>query len=248
VCEMSGESKHSLVFYSHSDYSDAWSPMFGQTDKYYDNSYKKYLFVNRGEHEVPSGWTIIQYDDSLPYQQRVASCLEKLGSEDKIMFHHEDMFLLSKPDFDKLDEIEQLIDRDEAHFVKVCKATYRPHEFYLEKVKDVFYCPQDLAFAIQPTMCKVKNLLTIYQQTPGSNIWEFEANSNITCARNNMVCCFVNREDERRIGMYHWESFTYPYVATAIVKGKWNTEDYASQLGAIFNEYSIDPTVRGTNT
>lgn len=238
---------YSLVFYSHSDYSDAWGPMFGQTNKHYDDSCKKYLFVNKGEYKVPSCWTIIQYDDNLPYQQRVASCLEQLESEDKIIFHHEDMFLLNKPDYKKLLEVERMVEQEEAHFIKLCKATYRPHEFYLERASDVFHCPRDLAFAIQPTMCKVKNLLTIYQQTPGSNIWEFEANSNITCARNNMVCCFVNQEGEQRIGMYHWESFTYPYVATAIVKGKWNTEDYASQLRVIFNEYSIDPTVRGVN-
>lgn len=245
---MGKKRKYSLVFYSHSDYSDAWSPMFGQTDKYYDNSYKKYLFVNKGEHEVPSGWTIIQYDDSLSYQQRVASCLEKLGSEDKIMFHHEDMFLLDRPDFDKLNEIEELIDRDEAHFVKVCKATYRPHEFYLEKVKDVFYCPQDLAFAIQPTMCKVKNLLTIYQQTPGSNIWEFEANSNMTCHNNHFISCFANQLGEKKIGMFHWESKTYPYFCTAIVKGKWNTLEYPENLVPMLEHYKVDYLQRGTNS
>ena len=47
--------------------------------------------------------------------------------------------------------------------------------------------------------------------------------------------------------MYHWESFTYPYIATAIVKGKWNTEGYAKQLELIFDEYSINPATRGVN-
>tara|TARA_Y100000592_G_scaffold21766_1_gene33664 strand:- start:458 stop:1180 length:723 start_codon:yes stop_codon:yes gene_type:complete len=238
---------YSLAFYSHSDYSDAWGPMFGQTDKYYDKSYKKYLFVNEGEYEIPDDWTLIKYDDTLPYQQRVTSCLEKLDSEDKIVFHHEDMFLFSEPDFEKLSEIDRMIEDEEAHFIKLCKATYRPHEFYLERAKDIFHCPRDLAFAIQPTMCKVKNLLTIYQQTPGSNIWEFEANSNVICAQNNMVCCFANQAGEQRVGMYHWESFTYPYIATAIVKGKWNTEGYAKQLELIFDEYSINPATRGVN-
>jgi hypothetical protein len=134
-----------------------------RADKYYDKSYKKYLFVNEGEYETPDGWTIIQYDDSLPYQQRVTSCLEQMESEDKIIFHHEDMFLLDKPDYRKLLEVEQMIEQEEAHFVKLCKATYRPQEFYLERASDIFHCPRDLAFAIQPTMCKVKNLLTIYQ-------------------------------------------------------------------------------------
>tara|TARA_R110001583_G_scaffold192758_1_gene359709 strand:+ start:3209 stop:3931 length:723 start_codon:yes stop_codon:yes gene_type:complete len=238
---------YSLVFYSHSDYSDAWAPMFGQTDKYFDDSYKKYLFVNKGEYDIPSGWIAIEYDDDLPYQQRVVSCLEKLDKEERVVFHHEDMFLLNSPDFDKMTEIEQMINSEKAHFIKLCKATYRPQEFYLERGSDIFQCPRDLAFAIQPTMCKVKDLLTIYQHTPGSNIWEFESNSNFICAQNNMVCCFVNQEGEKRIGMFHWESFTYPYVATAIVKGEWNTEGYAAELATIFEKYSIDPSIRGVN-
>ena len=62
---------YSLIFYSHSDYADAWSPMFGQTDKYFDNNCKKYLFVNSGDYDVPAGWEVLEYDDNLPYQRRV---------------------------------------------------------------------------------------------------------------------------------------------------------------------------------
>jgi hypothetical protein len=222
--------------------------MFGQTDKYFDASFEKYLFVNAGDHSTPDGWHTIEYDDNLPYQQRVSSCLKKLPAEKVVVFHHEDMFLYNTPQLEKMGVIERMIEDEEAHFVKLCKATYRPHEFYLEKKKDIFQCPPDLAFAIQPTMCKVKNLLAVYEQTPGDNIWEFEANSNLTCSKNQMICCFVNQIGEKRVGMFHWESLTYPYIATAIVKGKWNTEGYANELGYIFEEYSIDSSSRGTNT
>ena len=239
---------YSLVFYSHSEYSDAWGPMFGQTDKYFDDSYKKYLFVNKGEYDIPSGWTAIEYDDELPYQQRVVSCLEKLDNKEIVVFHHEDMFLFDSPDFDKMVEIEQTIDSEKAHFIKLCKATYRPEEFYSQIYDEIYLSPIDIVFAIQPTMCKVKNLLKIYGQTPGLNIWEFEENSNFTCIENNMICCFVNQRGEEMVGSFHWESFTYPYISTAIVKGKWNTEEYASELATVFEEYSIDPSIRGINT
>jgi len=43
----------------------------------------------------------------------------------------------------------------------------------------------------------------------------------------------------------HWDSSIYPYVATAIVKGKWNTSQYSKELNILFKDYDIDPSVRG---
>ena len=40
--------------------------------------------------------------------------------------------------------------------------------------------------------------------------------------------------------MAHHDSSTYPYIATAIVKGMWNVSEYPEELKEVFNEYSID--------
>ena len=44
----------------------------------------------------------------------------------------------------------------------------------------------------------------------------------------------------------HWDSKTYPYIATAIVKGKWNLSEYQSELGFILNSNRVDLSARGT--
>jgi hypothetical protein len=47
--------------------------------------------------------------------------------------------------------------------------------------------------------------------------------------------------------MYHWDSGIYPYIATAIVKGKWDYECYSSELEDILSKYGINPDIRGKN-
>ena len=44
----------------------------------------------------------------------------------------------------------------------------------------------------------------------------------------------------------HWDSKTFPYIATAIVKGKWNLSEYKQELGMILSSYKIDLGARGT--
>jgi len=102
-------------------------------------------------------------------------------------------------------------------------------------------------FAIQPTLCKVKHIKKIYQQTTGENIWKFEANSNITCIKNSFISCYSSFLEEKKRGTFHWDSFVYPYFATAIIKGKWNMLDYKKELNLVLDEYKIDCTIRGTN-
>ena len=43
----------------------------------------------------------------------------------------------------------------------------------------------------------------------------------------------------------HFESEVYPYVATGVVKGKWNVSEYPTVLDRIFTDYNIDPSIRG---
>ena len=38
--------------------------------------------------------------------------------------------------------------------------------------------------------------------------------------------------------MYHFDSLVYPYIATAIVKGKWNFQEYP-ELKKLLDSYNI---------
>ena len=234
-----------LVFYTHSDYSDVWAPLFAQTEKYMAG-YKKYLFTDNSTKELNNGWTVVKYDDSLSYQERVVHCLKQI-EEDVILFHHEDMFLYDSPKENKLREIISLVKSEEIHIVKLARASYDEHYPLLNNTShpNIYENPPDLKFAIQPSICNKKKLIEIYQKTYGSNIWEFESNSSMICDYLGIKTGMTWEENDNKRGMFHWDSGIYPYFATAIVKGKWYLSDYGDTLKKVLDENKIDVNTRG---
>ena len=52
-------------------------------------------------------------------------------------------------------------------------------------------------------------------------------------------------ENEVKRGVYHCDSIIFPYISTAIVKGKWNESEYKNELNSVFTEFNINKTIRG---
>jgi len=229
-----------FIFYSHSDYSDIWPVLFGQCEKYLEK-HDKVLFTNEGT--APDGWEVITYNDALPYQQRVVSCLKQLKDE-IIVFSHEDMFLYDDMDLPQIQEFKNLVRSDEVEFIKLLRGGYTDDKKESSLHQNLLTSPPDMIFTIQPTICKVKNLITVYRDTSGDSIWSFEANAYLTTSKNNFKGCMVYREGDSKRGMHHWDSSIYPYFATAIVKGKWYISDYP-HLREVLQDYNIDISLRG---
>jgi len=218
-----------LVFYSHSDYSDIWPILFNQTNKYFNSSFNKFLFTNEGD--APKDWQVIYYDDELKYQDRFSSCLEKINCR-TIIYHHEDMFLYGQPDINYIKRLYSLIDN--YSFVKLIKTgANRGVEVYqnlyeLQNNHDYF--------AIQPSIWRTEDLLNVLKNTQSNSIWEFEVNAGLYCIKEEIkgIYCYNKKKDKPRGG--HYDSSVYPYVATAVVKGKWNYKEYKFELEEIFNK------------
>lgn len=232
------------VFYSHSDYSDIWPLMFGQSEKFLNNK-KKYLITNKICDFDVKDWNVIYYDDSLPYQQRVYESLEKI-KEEIVIFHHEDMFLLNQPQFDKMKLLIDQVESGVIDMIKLIKAEYSNSQSIMFG-KNIYKNPLNLSFAIQPTIIKKKTLYNIYKATRGSCIWEFEKNSNNYVNFLNFKSCYYFDGTESKRGMFHWDSNIYPYIATAVVKGKWDYKCYFEELEELLKVYNINPNKRGIN-
>jgi len=237
-------SRVAYVFYSHSDYSDIWPIMLGQTNEYLKNQ-KKYIFTNTiGKYNF-DGWQVVLYDDSQPYKERVVHCLEEI-EEEIVIFHHEDMFLLSEPKFSVIDDLISKVSIGKYDLIKFGRAQYTNSE--PEQLEtNLFKNPSNLSFAIQPTIVSKKNISKIYRATFGDTIWKFESNSCNFVNFTNLKSCFYYEETDKKRGMYHWDSGIYPYIATAVVKGKWDYECYSIELSKLMDKYKIDPNVRGKN-
>ena len=232
------------VFYSHFEYSDIWPLMFGQSEKHLKGK-KKYLITNQDHGEVNHEWTVIKYDEKKSYQERVWKSLEQI-KEEIVIFHHEDMFLFSEPKWEVMNKLLGLVKQDKVDVIKLIKASY-DNSAHEEFEKNIYYNPKNLLFCIQPTIIKREKLIKIFKYTKGNSMWQFEVNSNSLVDFMNYSSFYYHEGIENKRGMYHWDSQVYPYVATAVVKGKWDYEIYPKILSDLHKKYNIDPNKRGKN-
>ena len=78
------------------------------------------------------------------------------------------------------------------------------------------------------------------ESVPPLNIWKFEE-----AIESNDNHYMVRLGNEKQRGKYHCDSIVFPYIATAINKGKWNMSEYREELDKLFGEYNINPFERG---
>jgi hypothetical protein len=235
--------KLSFICYSHSSYSDAWPVFFGQLKKHCSYS-NLYLFTDSYEDEkIPEDVEVVLYKDEDSYQQRVFSCLETLD-EEIVVFCHEDMPLYSDADKVTLSDFSEMVENDEVQFIKLLRGGYENTKFVPFSDSRLVESPSTMIFTVQPTICKLSNLMKIYEITQGDNMWEFEQNTAFTALREGFTGAMAYQVGDKKRGAHHWDSSVFPYVATAIVKGQWNFSEYP-ELHTLLSEYRINPELRG---
>jgi hypothetical protein len=230
-----------LLLYTHTDCKDIWRIFFNQIDKYLPHV-EKIILVNKDNNDIPAEYQKIFYDDNLNYTKRIAQCLDKLQNE-IVLFIHEDMILFENVDFNKINDFIELIKNNKADFIKLIKVDIGNDktEYYPNLIKT----PQELMFSVQPTICesnKLKNIFSLFD----CNIWDFEKKVYAACLHFKYFNCFMasTNKDKKR-GLFHYDSNIFPYIATAIVKGKWNYNEYKNELDILFDKYKINKDERG---
>lgn len=224
-----------LIIYTHSDYKDVWKLLFGQLKKYLPNQ-KVYVLSDSEHSEIPNEYTTIVYDDSKVYTDRLKECLSQID-EDIVLFQHEDMVLFNQPKVELFDKYINYVKEDKVDSVKLI---YVMENDVVSDVDHTLISNQYSKFSIQPTLIKLKNFVSLLESTQPLNIWDFEL--AVPAEGKHYM---VRLGDERKRGMYHCDSIIYPYIATAIIKGKWNYGEYMVELDELFNEYGIVPFERG---
>lgn len=231
--------------FSHTDCSDIWPAYFGETSKYLKTNMKHFLCVNRVDDKIPSNVTPIVYDESKPYPQRLLYCLDQLQDYDFIFFDHEDMFLYDKPKEHLIEEYYSLLKSGEFDHIRMGKGG----SHWSWKVKKQPSLHKILPFSswifsIQPSFWKRYALMAILKENLNCNIWELEVLSQKAIKKLKLKVAYSYDQGPKR-GLHHYDNSVYPYIATAIGKGKWNYSEYKSELNKVFKEYNIDPKKRG---
>jgi len=235
-----------IIMYSHSSYSDAWKIFMGQIDSYFPATVKRYAFVDDDLGMVESDWNVVLYQDSESYNERFSHCLKQVP-EKYCVLNHEDMPLYESPNFEELDRCLSILESEPAiDYVKLIKGGELRDIPYKEYPK-LFEIPHDseYIFAVQPTIWETDKLKVIYDRTRVNHIREFEPLSQHVCRQNSIHGIYYFNSEPKR-GFYHHDSTIYPYIATAIVNGRWNLAEYYFEITKLADQYNIDLKERGT--
>ena len=219
-----------ILLYTHSDYSWVWEYWHKQTDKFL-NVFEKICLLNSNS-SFREDYLVIKYDDKLTYKNRILSCLDNIDDDEIVLFCHEDMFLYKKPNFEIIDEYINLIKSGNCELIKLVRAFENLDKSNIHD--KLFKNPDKQLFSIQPTLIKIKTLKYIYKTVPGDNIWEFEANTTKEYLKDLISLCSFDLNQDKKRGKFHYDSSVYPYICTAVIKGKWNFKEYKKELYEIF--------------
>lgn len=223
-----------LVVYTHTDVSDLWEMFFGQLKKFMPES-KVYVAVNKKDDRLNDYIQII-YDDSKTYTERWKEILPQIKDE-VILFLHEDMVLYNFPMMDYIQKYFSYVLENKVKSIKLISII---GQFESWEGDTTLIANSDTKLSIQPTIIKPQTFLEILEKVGNLNIWDFE--QMIPAESGNYMAKIGY---ERRRGIYHNDSFIFPYISTAINKGKWNVSEYEKELGELFTEYNINPFDRG---
>lgn len=223
-----------LVVYTHTDVSDLWEMFFGQLKKFMPES-KVYVAVNKKDDRLNDYIQII-YDDSNTYTERWKEILPQI-KEEVILFLHEDMVLYDFPMMDYIKKYSSYVSENKVKSIKLISIV---GQFESYGGDTTLIANSDTKFSIQPTIIKPETFLELLEKVGNLNIWEFEEKIP---TENGHYMAKIGYEKRR--GIYHNDSFIFPYISTAINKGKWNLTEYETELGKLFNEYNINPFDRG---
>ena len=223
-----------ILVYTHTDVSDLWPMFFGEFQKYMSDS-KVYVAVNKSDDRL-SAYNQINYDDAKPYTERLKEIIPQI-KEEVIIFLHEDMILIGDPMIDYLQKYTEYILTDRVKSIKLISVNGNFNHFDSDIT---LINNKDTKFSIQPTIIKTKTFLDLLSKVEPLNIWEFEEKVPIEEGH-----YMVRLGNEKRRGIYHNDSYVFPYIATAINKGKWNYNEYEKELNTLFNTYNINPFDRG---
>lgn len=229
----------SLVTYTHSSCRDIWKIHFGQLDKFLPNidSYviSDVVFNDFPKHKVSL------YDDSKPYWTHWVNFLEKQNFK-YFIYLQEDFFLINYPNIDKLNYYINFLENSKYSFVRLIANDLLP---FINIENDLFLVKPGHDLVMQPTIWKREDFIKLYSTAKVLDFVE-RPQYNIASKNLNLFGTFAYHGQPKHNSIcHHYDSLVYPYIATGIVRRKWNTYEYNKELIQLTTDYNIDMKHRG---
>ena len=237
-----------LIINTFSKYSDLWPMFFDSLDQHLP-FLKRYVFVDEGHPDENS--TTIHYNKEEQFRNQFLSCIKKV-KEKYCIFISEDYIMYRTPRTDLLQKYRDILkDDNKLTFIRFAKGMNHNEPNYKDH-RDLYILNNKLPYFYSQTAAiwKTRDLEKIFVHSENSHIANldyensFEWKATKVCEKLDMNGLFCYNGEPKR-GIYHHDSFVFPYIATALVKGKWNLSEYKQELTPLLTKYNIDPNIRG---
>ncbi len=232
-----------IITYTNSKCADAWPIYIDLLRKFYGTPHHIMMVDDNIKHMMYDVDTYT-YSNKDPFYDVWIKCLSTYLPE-FFLYMQEDFFLYRSVDKELLNFYLDLI-KENSHIscIRLLKSGIYSN-ITVEDIPSLHYVDYntDYAFSMQPTIWRTKDFLKLQKTKLQISPWdEPKLNGNILSTLDIISLYHYNNEPKR--GMAHYDSVVFPYIATALVKGKWNTTNYP-ELVSILNAYNINPNIRG---
>lgn len=228
----------SIITYTHSSCKDVWNMYIGQLNKHLPNIRRTFI----SDENVMGEDTYVYYNDE-PYWTHWCDCLMGMRNRPEFfLYMQEDFFLYDGPDIESLQRYCKFLGAHYGSFVRLISndltgvSACGDDIFKIKQGDPYYYC-------MQPTIWRTEDFLDLYLEAKPKDY--IENLSYTKAAKELNLDGYVVYNGEAKRGAHHYNSSVFPYVATGLVRRKWNTLEYPEELERLTNEYGIDMNERG---
>lgn len=228
----------SLLVYTNSKCKDLHEGYFSRIKKFFPSLKNIFLTSN----ESIEGINSIEYDNNSSHYEQMINALDLIPT-DYVLYNQEDYILFDFVLEDKIIEYLEILESDRnISFIRLIYSGVNDSEIKPYK-QDLFYLnPNSFYFySTQATIWRKSDLKEMFQYSKVKEIFDEPQNSFYLKNLNKIGLCSI--EKGKKVGG-HYNSLVYPYIATALVKGKWNYSEYEEELDIFFNEFKINKKIR----
>jgi hypothetical protein len=162
---------------------------------------------------------------------------------DYFIYLQEDFILYDKVDIEMIDAyIQFLKENEEYSFIRLIKSGSVNSNKITNTLYEIESTNRDI-FSMQPTIWRKGDYMKIMDGTK-NKIWLENETYRDFMIQNNIKGLY-HYDNEKKRGLNHYDTLVYPYVATALVRGKWNMSEYGNELSRLTEKYKININNRG---
>lgn len=238
-----------IVTWTNSEYEDVFPAYFGNLKKYCFEFEKSYVLINKLSEVINDDHLQLVNDENDLYSQRLLACFEHID-EDYILYMQEDFILYDFVDVEEFKKCFDYLKESDCSCIRMIRSNCNSLDnLVAENIYKISHDEvPDLSFTQQPSIWKRKDFVEVISKLNPKTYRDLESYGSYDASKTMMnmgmySSFYFDTESKQRGG--HFDSKVFPYIATALSKGKWNKTEYSKEIKFLSKEYNINLESRG---